>query len=210
MGDYCNKFLKKYLTKCTDSTILLPPKAAKFLRWEDVKLGETEIGILKAKCNALIDKALQKKQELEELDSKIEKLQDIKKSIEERLENEMYQPAREQENESAEGYDTKVDEETGLKEYESQEKFVFNYNQILQMLQALSNQTSNPQENIRVRKVTAKEKIWETVQDILGKIGKLILMLLLTAVLSLAATILLNAHLREMFMDILKQCINLF
>lgn len=169
-------------------------------------MGEAEISKLKAKCNALIDEALQKKKELEELDSKIEQLQETKKSMEERLENEICQVEQESQNEGMES--ERTEEESELQKIESQEKFSENYNQILQMLQEISQtQTRSVQEDARtVRKVSSKEKIRTTIRSILSKAGKVFVMLFFTAVLSLAATIAINENLRNMFVDILRAC----
>lgn len=159
-----------------------------------------EANYLKAKCNALIDKALQNKKELEEINVQIQRLEEEKASIMARLENAM--PKAEQGTESS---TNKMGEAENEKL--SQEQFVSSYNQILQKLNELSERVEVPEQREEVRKISVKEKAKQLVRDYVARLIKLLGMLVAMGMLSLIATILLDPNLRNMLIELLKECV---
>ena len=158
-----------------------------------------EAKYLKEKCNALIDEALQKKKELEEIDLEIQNLQSIKDSLIARLE-------QEPEKNTDEPRVTPDDDENV--QNLSQEQFAAFQNQMLQKMNELGEKIQIPQhEPERIRKLSVKEKAREIAIDIMHRVGKLLLMLLLMGIFSLATTILLNDDLRNKLIELLKECI---
>lgn len=164
-------------------------------------MGETDY--LKAKCNALIDEALQKKKELEEIDLEIQRLQSIKDSLIARLEQEF-------ENDMEEQIHLEMitpDNNENVQNL-SQEQFAAFQTQMLQKMNELGEKIQIPQqEPERIRKVSVKEKTREIAIDIIHRAGKLLLMVLLMGIFSLATTILLNDDLRNMLIELLKECV---
>lgn len=159
-----------------------------------------EANYLKAKCNALIDKALQKKKELEEINMEIQVLEEEKASILARLENavpETGQAAQAGMIQMGEARDEKM----------SQEQFISSYNQILQKLNELSERVDVPEQREEVRKISVKEKAKQLARDYVARIIKFLGMLVAMGILSLLATILLDPNLRNMLIELLKECV---
>ena len=161
---------------------------------EDEGVGETNY--LKAKCNALIDKALQKKKELEEINMEIQVLEEEKASILARLENAV-RGAESGIHQEGESGDTRV----------SQEQFVSSCNQILQKLNELSERVDVPEQREEVRKISVKEKAKQLARDYVARLIKFLGMLVVMGMLSLLATILLDPNLRNMLIELLKECV---
>ena len=161
-------------------------------------MGETDY--LKAKCNALIDKALQKKKELEDIDLQIQRLEEEKDYILARLE--IAVPEAEQ------GEETSTSE-VGEAEDEkmSQEQFADSCNQILQKLNELSEKVDVPRPREEVRKISMREKVKQLARDYVVRIGRFLGMLALMGILSMLATILLDSNLRNMLIELLKECV---
>ncbi len=159
-----------------------------------------EANYLKAKCNALIDKALQKKKELEEINIEIQVLEEEKASILARLESavpETGQAAQAGMIQMGEAGDEKM----------SQEQFVSSYNQILQKLNELSERVDVPEQREEVRKISVKEKAKQLARDYVARLIKFLGMLVAMGMLSLLATILLDPNLRNMLIELLKECV---
>lgn len=161
-------------------------------------MGETEY--LKAKCNALIDKALQNKKELEEIEQVIKKLEEEKESILMRLEKAESGKAQ---GENTEGKIAEKFDENHL----YHEQFTVSFNQILQKMNELSAKIDTSGIQKEVIKLSPKEKTRQLLQDYMMRLGKFLCMLAVMGVLSLLATILLDTSLRNMLIELLKECI---
>ncbi len=171
-----------------------------------------EIKYLKAKCNKLIDKALQLEEKNVKKDLEISKLQEEKKAIELRIK-------QKREKEDVENIEQKIifsqeesEEREDSKAIKNQDNdthnFQISYSKMFEMIQTLSNQIDNrPVEEIVVRNVSTGAKVLEVLYDIFNIFIKLIGIGIAIFLLSLAATILLNGELRNTLFEFIKNSI---
>lgn len=200
-------------------------------------MDEIELKKLKLKCNKLIDEALRLEGELKEKDKEIERLQEKKRALEKRQKQtvsnvipvDVNPSPPEQEPESLEIISErteaiKVEEKLEAPEYQESIQEFMNLmpsepqypkaitsvrpEKIFEMIQTLSAQLDErPREEIVVRKLTFSAKLLEVFSDITGKIFKFIILGIIMALLSVGATILLNAQTRDMLFEFIKNCI---
>jgi len=171
---------------------------------EDGALDGEEIKILKAKCNELITRLQQKQEELKQLNLEIAQLEEQKCSIEENLTQFEEDTTMDHIGLNKIGADEKPDKE----ETRTQEAVVQNFNQMMETMQTLSKQLENsPAPEKVVRRKSSKERMLDGIKNVGRKVGKFLLMVAGTVILSLAATILFNENLRDMMWEILKECV---
>lgn len=196
---------------------------------------DADIRFLKRKCNLLIEKALQLEQEKKNNELKICRLKEEKRTLEAALkkasperisfsdmtqqdvepirqtsvEESQYDPpeaAAEEENREQlkQRFEVAVSPPGNL----SRERETVSPETILTMIQSLSAQLDNqPREEIVIRRLSAGGKLLELAADILGKIVKGLVLGGIMLLLSLAATVLLNQDLRNMFLTFIRSCI---
>ena len=79
---------------------------------------------------------------------------------------------------------------------------------MMETMQTLSKQLENsPAPEKVVRRKSSKERMLDGIKNVGRKVGKFLLMVAGTVILSLAATILFNENLRDMMWEILKECV---
>lgn len=174
-------------------------------------MGEAEIKFLKLKCNKLIEKALQLEKEIEKKDVQIGQLMEKKKLLEAQI---LCEPE-----EKGQGGEEEILSEKILPLPQMRQEAAENESlatlantpsistvQIYKMIQSLSMQMEDRREEIVVRKISTGGKILELLVDGVGKIFKLIALVALMGLVSLAATVLLNGDLRSVVMNFLGEC----
>ncbi len=197
-------------------------------------MGETEKKFLKKKCNMLIDRALQLEKEIEERDKKILQLQEKKKTLLEKkseIPSEAHAPEQVQESSqifqhdipdeseqfvlvplSSESTDSEASTDSEKSQYKNlamQDRGeLITSQRIFEMIQTLSTQIdTRPREEIVIRNLSGSAKFMEILSDITGKIFKFLIFTVIMALLSLAATVLLNSNLRNTIFEFIKSCI---
>ena len=194
---------------------------------------EADIRFLKQKCNMLIEKALQLEQEKKNNELKICRLKEEKKVLEEKLRKQkntspektkiqvtpqinlmsehkndlseaiLKEDLSEQPRQNFEVAVRTSDNMVTVRERES-----VSQETILAMIQRLSTQLDNqPREEIVIRHISTGGKILELASDAIGKIAKILILGGIMALLSLAATVLLNQNLRNMLIEFVRNCI---
>ena len=175
-------------------------------------MGEAEIKFLKLKCNKLIEKALQLEKEIEKRDVQIGQLMQKKKLLEAQI---LSEPEEKGQGGEEEIFSEKIlslpQVRQGAAESESLAALANSTSisnvQIYKMIQSLSMQMEDRREEIVVRKISTGGKILELLADGVGKIFKLIALVALMGLVSLAATVLLNGDLRNVVINFLGECL---
>ena len=175
-------------------------------------MGEAEIKFLKLKCNKLIEKALQLEKEIEKRDVQIGQLMENKKLLEAQI---LSEPEEKGQGGEEEIFSEKIlslpQVRQGAAESESLAALANSTSisnvQIYKMIQSLSMQMEDRREEIVVRKISTGGKILELLADGVGKIFKLIALVALMGLVSLAATVLLNGDLRNVVINFLGECL---
>ncbi len=175
-------------------------------------MGEAEIKFLKLKCNKLIEKALQLEKEIEKRDVQIGQLMEKKKLLEAQI---LSEPEEKGQGGEEEIFSEKIlslpQVRQGAAESESLAALANSTSisnvQIYKMIQSLSMQMEDRREEIVVRKISTGGKILELLADGVGKIFKLIALVALMGLVSLAATVLLNGDLRNVVINFLGECL---
>lgn len=200
-------------------------------------MDETELKKLKLKCNKLIDEALRLEGELKEKDEELKELQEKKNTLErkrqqEKLSAKLTYPItipsppiiettvavpEETEQEGTEALDEMGYQEEPREFMElipSRQEYPVSVTpsippeKIFEMIQILSSQLdARPREEVVIRKLSFSARMAEVISDITGKILKFLILGILMLLLSVGATILLNAQTRDMLFDFVKSCI---
>ena len=175
-------------------------------------MGEAEIKFLKLKCNKLIEKALQLEKEIEKRDVQIGQLMEKKKLLEAQI---LSEPEEKGQGGEEEIFSEKIlslpQVRQGAAESESLAALANSTSisnvQIYKMIQSLSMQMEDRREELVVRTISTGGKILELLADGVGKIFKLIALVALMGLVSLAATVLLNGDLRNVVINFLGECL---
>lgn len=175
-------------------------------------MGEAEIKFLKLKCNKLIEKALQLEKEIEKRDVQIGQLMEKKKLLEAQI---LSEPEEKGQGGEEEIFSEKILSLPQVRQEAAESESLaalanstsISNVQIYKMIQSLSMQMEDRREEIVVRKISTGGKILELLADGVGKIFKLIALVALMGLVSLAATVLLNGDLRNVVISFLGECL---
>lgn len=182
----------------------------------DTKGGEImdeNVGYLKAKCNALIDRAMLLEKQSCQLDQDIRDLMARKSEIEQREVVARTQPENREPEENClvpviktPAFPPDIEEDPS--DAQSGIESMIPYDRMYDMIKMLSTQMeTTPREEIVIRQLSTGGKVLELIADVIGKLfrgaGIVILMLLV----SLAVTVLLNGSMRQTLIDFMQNCI---
>lgn len=179
---------------------------------------DENVRYLKAKCNALIDRAMLLEKQSCQLDQDIGDLMARKSEIEQREVVPRTQPEPFENREPEENclvpviktpaFQPGIDIEEDPGDAQSGIESMIPYDRMYDMIKMLSTQLeTTPREEIVIRQLSTGGKVLELIADVIGKLlrgaGIVILMLLV----SLAVTVLLNGSMRQTLIDFMQNCI---
>lgn len=182
---------------------------------------DENIRYLKAKCNALIDRAMLLEKQSRQLDQDIGELMARKADIEQREVVPQLQPEksleRRQEPEEnclvpviktqifpPDTADTEEDQDDARPGVES----MIPYERMYDMIKMLSTQMeTTPREEIVIRQLSTGGKVLELIADVIGKLFRGVGIMALMLLVSLAVTVLLNSSMRQTLIDFIRNCI---